>query len=73
MRAMKLKALFLLLFAGALAADPPHSAAPPDAALHFSAPADGATVTSPVTVCFGLRGIGVAPADSFTCTSTRPD
>ncbi|MGB3597159.1 MAG: DUF4399 domain-containing protein [Pseudomonas neustonica] len=28
----------------------------------FISPADGATVTSPVTVQFGLTGMGVAPA-----------
>ena len=32
----------------------------PDA--FFISPADGATVTSPVTVQFGLTGMGVAPA-----------
>ncbi len=36
--------------------------APPEAALYFIAPADGATVKSPVTVRFGLKGMGVAPA-----------
>lgn len=30
--------------------------------LYFIAPADGATISSPVTVRFGLRGYGVAPA-----------
>ena len=32
------------------------------ATLYFVSPADGAVVTSPVTVVFGLRGFGVAPA-----------
>lgn len=32
------------------------------AEVYFIAPADGATVTSPVTVRFGLKGMGVAPA-----------
>lgn len=32
------------------------------AGVYFIAPADGATVTSPVTVKFGLKGMGVAPA-----------
>jgi hypothetical protein len=36
--------------------------APPDAAVYFITPEDGAVVTSPVTVRFGLRGMGVAPA-----------
>ena len=36
--------------------------APEGAALYFITPADGETVTSPVTVRFGAQGIGVAPA-----------
>ncbi|HIE54864.1 MAG TPA: DUF4399 domain-containing protein [Chromatiaceae bacterium] len=31
-------------------------------ALYFITPKDGATVSNPVTVRFGLRGMGVAPA-----------
>lgn len=58
----------LLLFAGAMplpAQDAPESMrtpAPEGAEVYFQSPADGATVTSPVTVRFGLRGLGVAPA-----------
>jgi len=33
-----------------------------DARLYFVMPEDGATVTSPVKVVFGLSGMGVAPA-----------
>lgn len=40
----------------------PRTAAPADATVYFLAPADGASVSSPVTVRFGLRGMGVAPA-----------
>ncbi|MEM1306542.1 MAG: DUF4399 domain-containing protein [Pseudomonadota bacterium] len=36
--------------------------APEGAKVYFIAPADGATVSSPVTVKFGLSGMGVAPA-----------
>lgn len=36
--------------------------APADARLYFISPADGVTVSSPVTVRFGLKGMGVAPA-----------
>ena len=36
-------------------------AAPPGAQVYFIEPADGATVKSPVTVKFGLKGMGVAP------------
>ncbi len=35
---------------------------PAGAELYFIAPADGATVASPVTIKFGLKGMGVAPA-----------
>jgi hypothetical protein len=38
------------------------SKAPEGAVVYFVSPADGDTVTSPVTVRFGLRGMGVAPA-----------
>ncbi|BFM15885.1 DUF4399 domain-containing protein [Maricurvus nonylphenolicus] len=33
-----------------------------DATVYFVAPTDGQEVTSPVTVKFGLKGMGVAPA-----------
>ena len=46
----------------AMAADLPRSPAPKDSELYFISPQDGATVKSPVTVRFGLRGMGVAPA-----------
>lgn len=49
-----------LLAAGpALAQDTP---SPEGAMVYIVTPADGATVSSPVTVVFGLRGMGVAPA-----------
>jgi len=40
----------------------PRTAAPDGALTYFLSPANGATVTSPVTIRFGLRGMGVAPA-----------
>ncbi|RPI60115.1 MAG: DUF4399 domain-containing protein, partial [Lysobacterales bacterium] len=48
-------------------AAPPTAAAPPPPApagamAYIIEPADGARVTSPVRVVFGLKGIGVAPA-----------
>jgi hypothetical protein len=46
----------------ATAADLPRTPAPKDVELYIIAPADGATVTNPVTVRFGLRGMGIAPA-----------
>jgi hypothetical protein len=62
--------LFALIFAlsacGALgaatAADLPRSPAPKGVELYFISPQDGETITSPVTVRFGLRGMGIAPA-----------
>lgn len=44
------------------ASELPRSASPADAAVYFISPADGDTVSGPVTVRFGLRGMGVAPA-----------
>jgi Domain of unknown function (DUF4399) len=35
---------------------------PPGAMVYIISPTDGATVTNPVTVRFGLKGMGVAPA-----------
>ena len=40
----------------------PRTAAPAGAKVYFISPKDGATVKSPVTVVFGLSGMGVAPA-----------
>ncbi|MBX9610744.1 MAG: DUF4399 domain-containing protein [Burkholderiales bacterium] len=37
-------------------------AAPANAAVYFISPRNGETVSSPVSVKFGLRGMGVAPA-----------
>ena len=50
----------LLLAGPALAAD--RTPAPPGAVVYFITPADGETVANPVTVRFGLKGMGVAPA-----------
>lgn len=36
--------------------------APEDASAYFITPQDGETVSSPVTVQFGLQGMGVAPS-----------
>ena len=46
----------------AAAADLPRSPSPQEVELYFISPKDGETVTSPVTLRFGLRGMGVAPA-----------
>ncbi|MBL8272108.1 DUF4399 domain-containing protein [Steroidobacter sp.] len=48
--------------AGIALAQAKRTPAPAGAELYFIAPADGATVSSPVTVKFGLKGMGIAPA-----------
>jgi len=40
--------------------------APAEARAYIISPEDGATVSSPVTVVFGLEGMGVAPAGTDT-------
>ncbi len=67
MRTITPIAALLLTFAPGLAGAQeeggmPRSAAPADAEVYIQSPADGAEVTSPFTVRFGLRGMGVAPA-----------
>jgi hypothetical protein len=61
---MRINGLFvvttMLLTCGTALAE--RTAAPDGAAAHIVSPADGATVQNPVTVIFGLRGVGVAPA-----------
>jgi hypothetical protein len=44
------------------AADLPRTASPAGAKVYIISPKDGATVHNPVTVQFGLSGMGVAPA-----------
>jgi hypothetical protein len=45
---------------------PPRTVAPEGALTYLLSPANGAAVTSPFTVRFGLRGMGVAPAGVTT-------
>lgn len=61
---LKLLALPMMLLLPALAQAQglERISAPDNARLYFIAPDDGDTVTSPVTVRFGLEGMGVAPA-----------
>lgn len=55
--------LCLVLLAGPVSAeDIPREPSPEGARLYIITPEDGATVKSPVTVRFGLEGMGVAPA-----------
>jgi hypothetical protein len=51
-----------LLIAGGAYADETANPWPAGAEPYIISPADGATVKSPVTVVFGLKGMGVAPA-----------
>lgn len=46
----------------AAAQGPERSPAPEDAVLYIISPADGESVRGPVTIRFGLTGMGVAPA-----------
>ena len=52
----------LIASAGLAMADGHRTASPEGAEVYFIEPVDGATVSSPITVKFGLRGMGVAPA-----------
>jgi hypothetical protein len=52
----------LLLLPTVALADSHRTPAPEGASVNFIAPQDGATVSSPVIVRFGLSGMGVAPA-----------
>jgi hypothetical protein len=52
----------VVLAAGAVSAEGPRTKSPAGAEVYIISPQDGATVTSPVTVRFGLKGMGIAPA-----------
>jgi Domain of unknown function (DUF4399) len=52
----------LLLAAAALAAAQERTPSPPGAEVYIISPKNGATVTNPVHVVFGLKGMGIAPA-----------
>ena len=55
-----------ILLAGASFADGHRSPAPDGARAYIVSPADGSTVSNPVTIVFGLEGMGVAPAGTET-------
>lgn len=52
----------LMAMTGTVRADDPRQPAPAGATVAIVEPADGATVTSPFTVKFGISGMGLAPA-----------
>ncbi len=54
--------LLTLFFTSAVLANELSSPAPENARVYFIMPSDGETVSSPLTVRFGLEGMGVAPA-----------
>ena len=54
--------LTLAVLAATAIAQVPKKKAPAGASVYFLSPKDGETVSSPVTVRFGLKGMGVAPA-----------
>ncbi len=54
--------LAAVTLAAPVMAETPRTAAPASAAVYFIEPANGATVSGPVNVRFGLKGMGVAPA-----------
>jgi hypothetical protein len=55
-------ASLLLLALAVPTALPARTPAPADVELYFISPADGDVISGPVTVRFGLRNMGVAPA-----------
>ena len=61
-RALLTVALIGTGLAGLAIADAKRTPSPVGAEVYFIAPQDGATVSSPVTVKFGLKGMGIAPA-----------
>lgn len=52
----------LMVTCSAIAAGLPRSSAPADARVYIISPLDGAIVSGPVIVRFGLSGMGIAPA-----------
>lgn len=62
MKSFNLAVVAGLLLAGGAVAEEHRQAAPDGARAYIIAPADGATVSNPVTIVFGLAGMGVAPA-----------
>lgn len=61
--------LTLAILAGPLRAELPTTPAPTGAAVYFITPRDGEQIRGPVTVRFGLRGMGVAPAGTVKETT----
>jgi hypothetical protein len=62
MKKLLLAALLVVAAVGAVVAQLPKTKSAEGAKVTIEAPANGATVSSPFTVKFGLKGMGVAPA-----------
>lgn len=63
MKQVLLSMTAVVMFVAPVAADGHRSAAPADARAYIISPADGETVSNPVTILFGLEGMGIAPAN----------
>lgn len=61
-RLLTLSGVAAVLLAGVVYAQLPKTKSVEGTKVYLEAPANGATVTSPFTVKFGLKGMGVAPA-----------
>ena len=61
-RALVLSTAVVLGISAVAVAQVKRTPSPAGAEVYFIAPKDGETVTSPVTVKFGLKGMGIAPA-----------
>jgi hypothetical protein len=59
---MRMLAVLILAFAAASAVPQERTPASSGAEVYIISPKNGATVKNPVTVQFGLRGMGIAPA-----------
>lgn len=62
MKHLLFTAAMTFAFAGTAFAESHRTSAPEGASAYIISPEDGATVSNPVTVVFGLEGMGVAPA-----------
>ena len=58
-----------VLTGAAIAQAPPKTKGSDTAVVYIQSPKDGETVSSPVTVRFGLKGMGVAPAGVTTANT----
>ena len=73
MRSAIVAALAVLLLSAAALADSGRTPSPPGAKVFIIEPKDGATVSSPVTVKFGIEGMDVAPAGTDKPNSGHHD